>query len=472
MNNSIIKNQRIFNSLSEFFYSKYYPVYLALFTVFFYTAKIPMAGLVFYALLSAITLIRFRDLTPFMPLPMMIMMSFSDLVFFGNALSIICMAILFISLVLHLLLYPIKKFKFGKLFFPIIFVSVALFCGGLFSPYLSTYANGLGSSLSVGLMIFIFYLLFTNYNSTDTKINYKNHFMYLLAVCGALISLELIIHQYNTTFDASIKYEMGYGNTNIVAAALLVTLPSYCYFICKNKNTVFCFVMLILCYLGIYLSHSDGALAVSLAFAPILALIIYFNADKRKKVFYIKAVLIASAIAIVCLILIATKRDLYAILLKYLDKVKTDNLRTGIYLHALDLFSKYPVFGVGLGYFAPGLNNPEETGHVISYLFSFHSTFFHVIATMGILGIIAYVIYYIARYKIILSKSTLLNLTCYISFSMMQVYGSIDGCEFHAFPILIYCTFMFIILEKHNKEKDNDLPLPLTKKILNYKTFN
>ena len=174
---TVIKNQDAYQKLSKFFYGKYYPLYLAMFTAFFYVAKLPVVGLGFLVTVAIITLICFRDLLPFMPLPMMVMQCMSDLTFFSNPIAIILIALAGIALITHFIIYPVQKIKLGKLFYPLIFVNIALFAGGLFSPYVISYANGLSSSISVGILTLVVYLLFSNYYCPPKDFDYKEHFL-------------------------------------------------------------------------------------------------------------------------------------------------------------------------------------------------------------------------------------------------------------------------------------------------------
>ncbi len=467
---SIIKNQRYLSLLTDFFYGKYYPVYVALFALLFYTIKVPILGLTFFIILACATLLLFRDLTPFMPLPMMIMMTFSDLTFFSNPFAIVLIVLCAACLVSHLVLYPIKKFYFGKLFLPICLISVALFLGGIFSPYINDYARGLASSMTVGPLILVVYILFSNYSCPPQNFNYKEYFLYLLVIAGSLISAELLVHEYYTLQNSSIKFEMGYGNTNIVAAALLITIPASWYFVCVKRNMLLPFVALIFMYLGVFLSHSDGSLGVAGACIPVLAIVGYLNIDDYHKRIFKNVAILLCLILVFAIFVMSFIINLPEILLSFIDKVSNDNHRTPLYLLALKMFAKYPIFGVGLGFWQPKLNNNGNMDNVVALLFSFHSTFFHVIATMGLVGVITYAFYYVKRYKIILEKNTIFNIAAYMSFSMLQVYGIIDGCEFHALPILLFSTLLLLTTEKSNKEKDNE-PLPLTKKDFKYKAF-
>ena len=146
--------------LKSLFYSKFYLAYLALFTVLFYCTNTPVLGLSFFALLACVTLLLYRDLTPFMPLHLFVVLIFRDFSAFDNLWVFLIFVPVAICLIAHFFIYPIKKVFIGKLFFPIIFVSIALLLGGLFSPYYKDFARGLITTLTVGpLILFAYFLL-------------------------------------------------------------------------------------------------------------------------------------------------------------------------------------------------------------------------------------------------------------------------------------------------------------------------
>ena len=93
-------------------------------------------------------------------------------------------------------------------------------------------------------------------------------------------------------------------------------------------------------------------------------------------------------------------------------------------------------------------------------LYNFHSVFFHVLATMGIMGIVAYIFYYIARFKILMETNTCFSLFITITFIMFECYAFIDTAEFNAIPLMSTLTVMITIVELTNK-KSNDQALPL-----------
>ena len=309
MNQTIIKNNNLFLLLQSFFYGKFYPVFLGLFTLLFYSAQIPLVAYIFFMMLSVFTLICFRDLTPFTPLPILIIMSLSSFDFFTDAsVFVIILIALFVgSLIAHFFIYPIEKFTFGKLFIPFCLITVGLLLGGLFSPYMKDYLRGLPTILSVGPAMLFVYILYKNYSNPPKDFNYIEHLFYVLLIVGTTLSITMFIHEYYSTLGIFDKYNMGFGNTNIYACALLMLIPFSWYFICTKKKFLPYVLTLILNYIAIYFSHSDGVLALSIAFIPVLAILGYIRTDDYHRNIFLKIFLIGLLLVLMGFTLILTK---------------------------------------------------------------------------------------------------------------------------------------------------------------------
>ena len=475
MNQTIIKNDNLFKALLSFFYGKLYPIFLGLFTLLFYAMQTPLLAYFFFMFLSSFIFICFRDLTPFIPIPIISITSLSSFDFFTSSLVIviILISIFTLSLVAHFILYPIKKFVFGKLFIPFCLITIGLLLGGLFSPYMKDYLRGLPSILSVGPAMLLLYILFTNYSNPPKDYNYIENLFYVLFIIGLSLSFTMLIHEYYASaLNIFPRYDMGFGNTNIYACALVMLLPFTWYFICTKKKFLHFVFALALNYLAIYFSHSDAVLVLSIVFFPIFAVLGYIKSDDYHKNIFTKAFLIILFIIAVGFTVLLTKVSLNELIAFCLDKLSSDNGRTELYLFAIELFKKYPIFGTSFGIYEienfPLLPSPDTETYLV-YSMSFHSTFFHLLATTGLVGLLAYLIFYIARYKVLMNKDTIYNLVAFLSFTLYQIYSMISHEEFQAFPILLISTILLAHIEKHNKESDKFLPLPLLKKNFNYK---
>ena len=97
---------------------------------------------------------------------------------------------------------------------------------------------------------------------------------------------------------------------------------------------------------------------------------------------------------------------------------------------------------------------------------SFHSTFFHVIATMGLVGLGAYVFYYVQRFKILMKNYNVFTVCMCVAFIIFECYAMVDACEFNAIPLMSAVTMIITIVEL-TKKGNEQTPLPLS---LNRKT--
>ena len=122
-----------------------------------------------------------------------------------------------------------------------------------------------------------------------------------------------------------------------------------------------------------------------------------------------------------------------------------------LYKDALREFANHPIFGVGCGYDGPDYENHVE--EIVFYWF--HSTFFQVVGSMGLVGIVAYGANYIMRAKILfrdIAKDTFVLFTA-LSLAGFELYSLIDTGTFVPLPTMMIVFVLFAILEKHHKEQ-------------------
>jgi hypothetical protein len=199
-------------------------------------------------------------------------------------------------------------------------------------------------------------------------------------------------------------------------------------------------------------------IGTAVAFIPITILsVLFWGKLKNYKFDMLKTATLTLAVMlslILCAVLLSDV--LPRILDFFITNLNDDNSRTELYTEAILLFKKYPVFGVGLGYVNP--NSFLTLSAVITY--NFHSFIFHIMATMGIFGILFFGYYYIERYRLVTKKNTPFNLIAFLALASFQVYASVDTCEFNIIPPLITLTVLLVIVEYSNAHPCKE-PLPL-----------
>lgn len=443
--------QCVGQKLKPFFYGKYYPAVVALVTAILYYANLPLLGLGFFAFFATVQLVFFRDLTAFMPLPIFAVLVLRDFTVFNSIAPFIVLLFPFLALVAHFIIYPIKKVYLGKVFFSFIAITIALLLGGICSPHNQRYVNGLVTSLTVGPLLMFAYFLFANYFCPPDDFDAGEYFCFMLLCLGVTLFFE--------TFVPTVREvtSFGWGSTNTSATLLLLSIPAGWYLVLYKKNFILNFPLLLLQYVALVLANSDACIGIAFVITPIfllVALTICKVPKNKKLILYTLITLVAIAL-IVCGCMLAFLDEVRTLIIERLSLMLDDGGRSKMYKTAVEEFLHYPLFGVGQGY-----TNDEFrltlTGVVT---FNFHSTFFHVLATMGSVGLIAYTYYYISRIKVFTACNTPFGKFAFIMFVMLQSYGAVDTSEFNVVPIMMTLTLFMVVVEMTAKKQKTILPL-------------
>ena len=114
------------------------------------------------------------------------------------------------------------------------------------------------------------------------------------------------------------------------------------------------------------------------------------------------------------------------------------------------MFIKHPIVGAGMGY--SGVNYDM----VVIGFYWFHSTFFQIIASMGIVGLIGYLYFYIVRYKIIIksARSGIFGVFALLALIGFELYSMIDTGTFIPVPTMMLTMLITLINEKQRKTNE------------------
>ena len=444
-------------NLYEFFYGAAYPLIVAAFAVLSYFTAIPQIAIIAFGIFACVSLIIFRDLTPIVTPLAFVMLIFRSYDAVLTPVPLIVFGAVFCCIIAHFIIYPMHFVK-GKLYLPLIFVSVAILIGGVGSPYIKDYMRGFATAVAVGPVLLLVYFIFTSYVCPPKPVDKKMSVCYLLTVLGVAVSLEIVLHRYFCSFPDLIANhdDLGWNNVNGVGALLIFTIPACWYVITRNKHVVLSLLSIVIIYTGVFLTKSDGCIGTALVFIPVLALFSVFRGDNLHKNVLAKIFLVVLLIMVAIAGFALTKTSIKSVWDFLILKLSNDTNRTLLYKEALELFKAFPILGVGQGYY-----NPDGwliTSAVVAY--NFHSTFFHVLATMGIVGVIVYIYYFVQRYRILMHNNSAFNLFMFFAFTMYEIYAMVDTGEFNVMPALLVVTLTLIFVERIN-EKGNDGALPL-----------
>lgn len=212
------------------------------------------------------------------------------------------------------------------------------------------------------------------------------------------------------------------------------------YLATRYKHTGWIYILIgIAQYACLIMTFSRGGILFG-AIGGVVGLILLIVKAPSKKRMLITIGVIVLAIAVFAVIF----RDKISDMLESLMSRGTGlSGRDKLYEEAWELFLEHPILGVGMGYVGTG---PSSLTTMQMYLF--HSTFYQVVACMGIVGLACYLYYYGARlfilFRGIKHKFNLFILVAWIGF---EGYSMVDTGTMVPFPNMMLVIVTMLLLE-------------------------
>lgn len=454
MNSANTLNGKVFFQITRFLYSAYYPIAASLWALACFVLNIQTAGLLVMIAAAGLVLVLIKDMSPIIPLFTGCILAIRDFSLLTSAPYIVAYCLLGACFICHFIRFPFKYFYLGKLFFPLCLVSAALFLGGVLSSQgLNYYKNGLVSAFATGPLILVIYLLFLNGINAPENTDVKAYVSYAVIATTVCACIEVFFcYLSQPPHDFKWVRNIGWGNFNTVGALTLMSIPLCCYFMVKTGKFTALFSVIIFMIATDILCTSDGGTGISLFSLPFLAVFVFCNLKTKHRKSFILFLAISAIVVCVFVLLLLFKFDIDEIISFITDRTN-ENGRHVLYEKAINIFKDNPILGIGQGFSDEQVYEPNST-------YNFHSTVFHILATMGIFGIIAYLVYYFFRFKILLGGRSPFNAFAYLSFIMFEAYGLIDVCEFNVVPLMSFMTLIILTAEISNiKGEEKILPL-------------
>ena len=297
--------------------------------------------------------------------------------------------------------------------------------------------------------------MFSNRTEPNKKTDLGRYFCFAFIVAVNLSCLQLLYGKTLVSLYGASAFPFNkdgsWANTNHIGSLIIMAIPLCCYLILEAKSIFFYILEFLFLCVCVHLSKSDGSRAIALCFLPILFFVIYRKiSNKNFRAFQLFAKIFIPSVILVIAYLLLFQTDSF---ISFWIKSSSDSGRIPIYEKALEVFFQFPIFGVGMGH------GFVLTGIETHYNGYFHSSFFHAIATMGVMGIIVYTFYYVQRIKMLAKNNTTLGLFAMVSFLMFALYAMIDNGEINI--VIIYMTAIVAVVGVYNK-KYHEPPLPLS----------
>lgn len=371
-------------------------------------------------------------------------------------------------------IYRIKrdkiKIKFNALGLGLLLSAISIFIPFLYTKYSLT-------NLSISLLGFVYlviYLIFSNLISK--KDNY--HITFLIhSMMGASIFLLLQLgsHYYDqlTNFNDVHWYSKlitlmnqgwvgnfpRWGNINDLTIHLVLLSAAPILYLSRNKNKLWPWLYLLLTGIMIFISLSRGSMVTY--FTLFIIISIYTIKRKRKhKIFFknyiitvlIMILFIGLATDIVMVIFGLLKRDLPNLI----DFENWNLLLTGrieIYKTAIDRWLTNPLyFFFGGGWYGDISTIIVSENRILIY----HSTFFQVLATGGLVGIGVLIYHFKEVYNVFRkTRFKIFGKAFLVTYMLTQIHGMLDNTQY-MIHYMIVVLLIFSIIEPNNEKITNE----------------
>lgn len=339
------------------------------------------------------------------------------------------------------------KFTLGKMFFPLLAIAYAMLLGGVGTLIKQDFLRALPDFVMLGLGVPAVYILYNHYlkrdDQRDVPLYFSKTMMYIgLVMCFQLITViaqsGIPVHDWHKAV-----WNVGWANRNGLATYMIFTAGMTMYLSTRYRQGWIYLALGIFQYACLVMTFSRGGIIFGII-SGVIALIFTIIKAPNKKLFffYIGIVILGMLIIYLCLM-----HDINTMFMALIDRGSGTSGRSELYKEAWALFKAHPFFGVGKGYMG-ALTKPSEIG-----IYWFHSTFFQIIACMGIMGLIAYVYFYAVRIKILFKNiKNSFNLFCLAVFIGFEGYSLINTGTFVAYPCMALVITMTLLLERTQKD--------------------
>ncbi len=417
-----------------------------------------------YALLTVYICILGRDLLPLMPVFICCYIAPSvtnnpgrnpDSVFsgFGGVYMAVLGGII-AAACLYRLIRDRKKYTGRKyrLLSGMLILSAAYLAGGIGIPnYWDKGGNHLLFAFLQGASIWLLYLLFSG--GVDWQRVRRDYFAWLGFCLGFVLLLQIlwIYLTQEVVVDGVIlrdRIYTGWGIHNNLGAMLTMMIPFAFYLAAREKwgwpGTVAGSLFL----MGVFLSSSRNAILTGCGIYFIsIVLMLYYARDRRGSTL---STLLCMGMGAATLIVLSPK--LLVLFSDILSLGFDPNSRDGMYVHGIEMFLRYPVFGCS--FFSPDLSPwGWSTVEAFSGVFPprWHNTFVQLLASCGIVGVVAYGIHRLETVVMLLKHRSEEKLFIGCSILALMICSLFDCHFFNIGPTIFYAMSLAFAENCHQK---------------------
>ncbi len=465
-----VKNSAAIKSINRVIYSPWSVGILGVLTVLAFAFSLEVEFYTFVVLYAIYVGLFADDLSPIMPLFILCYVTpapsnnpgMSDQGLFYGSTGIYLVCIVTVGVLVLLLRIALDKdFGLRRLFTVkrtllggIIALGASYFLSGILHEQYFEYAKGnlLFAFIQFASVFLLYFILSASVKWDRFNLDY---FAWTGLVMGLAVSAEVIwlYITNNVMVDGSIirnNITSGWGCYNNIGAIISMSIPFAFYFAARKKRSSIFFLLGCFLFGMVILSGSRGSM-VGAAFAFIASFIFTLIKCNSKKEFYTTALILIGFAIIVALLFPNELSTIFQHIpgIAHIDSnsiVWNDSGRIEIYQNGWKVFLNNPIFGQS---FYPIEYAPYTFAQMAQFNSFFpprwHNTVIQMLASCGIVGMLAYSYHRIDTFRLYFKKRTLTN-TYILFFVLTLLIMSLLDCHFfNVGPVLFYSTALAVM---------------------------
>ena len=378
----------------------------------------------------------------------------------GQLALFYAVAVIAVMLVGRLVSMLLEREKRGvpKLTVGFLLLGASYLLGGAFSPYYDGRTVLMGFVQIAALCGFYFYFYYTiRWDRVP-----KGYLPMVISIIGVGMLAEIVGMYFGEGVireDGSINrvaLYTGWGIYNNVGCVMAMCMPAPVYFAVKNKNgwayTILCTVF----YLGVMLTQSRGAMLFGSVVYLGCVVVTLVGSKKKERLW--NAVVFAALLVAGLISAVVFRDEIVGLFLSVIQQGWNDSSRFNTWKACWQRFLEYPGFGVGF-YKTPGTILTEDGMYTEfingtpegSFLaMRAHNTVFQLIATGGIVALVAYAVHRIQTIYVCLRRPNTLKIVAALCIASLLLTSMVDCHVFNMGPGLMYSAWL-VFGEKSEK---------------------
>lgn len=363
-------------------------------------------------------------------------------------------AIILSCMVLRFILDPEIGFKNifkqkRKLSVSIIVLGITYLVSGIFSKGYFSFAvkNYVIAGLQFAVMFVPYFILSFTVKWDSVAKDYLAFVGVMLGitVCAELINVY-IAHDIASKNILTWKHYIytGWGNCNNVGAFISMMIPFAFYYVCKSKISVAWLLVADFMFLMAIFTLSRTSIIAGIGVMLVGSLIAIIVGNKTTKLMTVFNLLFA------LLLTWAFGWSQFKTLYVTFEGVFKSDPRVELYKIGFKTFLDFPVFGNG--FFSLSMNPPDvsfewssESSFTSFFPARWHNTVIQLIATGGIVSLIAYLFHRLKTITLLFKKPSLETMFTFFSIAVLLAMSMLDCHLFNLGPVLFYSVALAFV---------------------------